>query len=251
MGPPRSPPNELSILPGATFAGHVTHPFQTTGPPFVDFGSLCSGRRQRGAEMIKTANSISPTRTRLAKLSIVATLSACAIILLAVALIVLVLWHDSLPAVRADSAVSAERKMQQAEHPTATSSRTAMLTEDKVNSVLHDRLQKSDRLVTADAEGLHDLKVRLIGDKIQAFIVLGHRRMETTVELQGKLHSQDGRVQFDPMTGRIGALRLPQRALIDAMRQALSGAEEGDQLQMKPTISDVRVENSQVLLRYN
>jgi len=201
--------------------------------------------------MTKTANSLSPIRTRLTKLSIVATASACLIVLLVVALIVLVLWHDSLPEVRADSAVSAERKMQQAEHATATSSRTARLTEDEVNSVLHDRLQKSERLVTADAEGLHDLKVRLIGDRIEAFIVLGHRGTEITVELQGKLYSQEGRVQFDPMAGRIGALRLPQRALIDAMRQALSGPEQRDKLQLPPNISDLRVENSRVLLRYN
>jgi hypothetical protein len=201
--------------------------------------------------MTKTANSIHPTRTRLAKLSIAATTTACVVGLLAVVLIVLVLWHDSLPAVRADSAVSADRKLQQAEHAAATNSRTVRLTEDEVNSVLHDRLQKSGKLVPEDAEGLHDLRVRLVGDRIEAFIVLGHRGTEITVDLQGKLYSQDGRVQFDPVAGRIGALRLPQGALISAMHQALSGPEQRDKLQLPPNISDLRVENSQVLLHYN
>ena len=200
--------------------------------------------------MTKITHSIRPTKTWLSKLSIVATLIVCATGLFATALIVLALWHASLPVVRADSAASAERKLQQAEHA-ATTSRTVMLTENEVNSVLHDRLQKSGRLVTADAEGLHDVRVRLIGDRIEAFIVIGHRGTEITVDLEGKLYSREGRVQFDPVAGRIGALRLPQGVLIDAMRQALSGPEERQKLRLPPDISDLRVENSQVLLRYD
>jgi len=200
--------------------------------------------------MTKIGHSIRPTKTWLSKLSIVATLIVCATGLFATALIVLALWHASLPEVRADSAASAQRKLQQAEHA-ATTSRTVMLTENEVNSVLHDRLQKGGRLVAANVDGLHDMRVRLIGNRIEAFIVLGHRGTEITVDLEGKLYSQEGRVQFDPVAGRIGALRLPQGALIRAMHQALSGPEQREKLRLPPNISDLRVENSQVLLRYN
>jgi hypothetical protein len=200
--------------------------------------------------MTKIAYSIRPTKTRLGKLSIVATLIVCATGLFATVLIVLALWHASLPVVRADSAASAERKLQQAEHA-ATTSRTVMLTENEVNSVLHDRLQKGGRLAAANVDGLHDMRVRLIGNRIEAFIVLGHRGTEITVDLEGKLYSQEGHVQFDPVAGRIGALRLPQGALISAMHQALSGPEQREKLRLPPNISDLRVENSQVLLRYN
>jgi hypothetical protein len=202
--------------------------------------------------MTKTANSIRPTTTRLSKLSITVTATISAAGLFAIVLIVLVLWHasPSLPAVRADSAASAEHKLQQAEHAAASNSRTVRLTEDEVNSVLHDLLQKGGRLVAPNVDGLHDFRVRLIGNQIEAFIVLGRRGTEVTVDLEGKLYSQEGRLQFDPIAGRIGELRLPQGILISAMRQALSGPEERQRLRLPPDITDLQVENSQVLLRY-
>jgi hypothetical protein len=82
----------------------------------------------------------------------------------------------------------------------------------------------------------------LVQHLIEALIVLGHRGTETTVDLQGKLYARDGRVQFDPVAGRIGAQWLPQCVLISAMHQALSEPEQRDKLQLPPNISDLRVE---------
>jgi len=200
--------------------------------------------------MTKIAHSIRPTKTWLGKLSIVATLIVCATGLFATVLMVLALWHASLPVVRADSAASAERKLQQAEHA-ATTSRTVMLTESEVNSVLHDRLQKGGRLVAANVDGLHDMRVRLIGNRIEAFIVLGRRGTNVTVDLEGSLYSEAGQLRFDPVAGRIGALRIPDGLLISAMRQALIGPEERRKMQLPPDLADLRVDQSQVILQYH
>lgn len=201
--------------------------------------------------MTKITNSICPTRNRFSKLSVSVTATVCAAVLFGTVVIALVLWHASLPVVRADSATSAERKLHQAEHAVGTNSRTVRLTEDEVNSVLHDRLRKNGRLATADVDGLHDLRVRLIGDQIKAFIVIGRRGTNITVQLEGKLFSAERQLQFVPVSGAIGALRLPKAILASAMQQALNAPGERQKLQLPPDIADLRVENSQVLLRYN
>jgi hypothetical protein len=201
--------------------------------------------------MTKITNSICPTRTRFRKLSVAVTASICAAVLFATIVTVLMLSHGSLPVVRADSATSAERKLQQAEHAAAPDSRTVSLTEDEVNSVLHDRLRKNGRLATADVDGLHDLRVRLIGDQMKVFIVIGRRGTDITVELEGKLYSTERQLQFVPVSGAIGSLRLPKAILASAMQQALNAPGERQKLQLPPDIADLRVENSQVLLRYN
>jgi hypothetical protein len=201
--------------------------------------------------MTRIAHPICPTRSRFNKLSVAVTGTVCAAVVFATVVIVLVRGHVSLPVVRADSATSAERKLQQAEHAIAANSRTVRLTEDEVNSVLHDRLLKSGRLAAQDVDGLHDLRVRLIGDQIKAFIVISRRGTDITVELEGKLYSVERQLQFVPVSGAIGSLRLPKAILASAMQQALNAPEERQRLQLPLGVADLRVENSQVLLRYN
>ena len=176
--------------------------------------------------------------------------TVCCVGLFAAAPIVLVLWHVSLPVVGADSIASADRKLEQGKRADTPNSRLVKLNENEVNSILHDRLTRSGKL-TSDSEGLHDLRIRLSGEQIEIFLVLGHRGAEITVDLNGKLYSQEGLVHFDPVAGRIGALRLPQGALVSAMHQAMSSPEESQKLLLPPNIADLRVQNSQVLLRYN
>jgi hypothetical protein len=161
----------------------------------------------------------------------------------------LVFRHNPLPVIRARSITSVENELQRAERATDRGSRTVRLTEDEVNSVLHDRLQKSAGL-RPDA-ALRDLRIHLVEDRVTAYVVLGYRSAEITIDVEGRLYSRGGVVQFVPTAGEIGSLPIPRASLVSAMQQVLSQPNEQQKLRLPPNISDLRVENSQVLLRYD
>jgi len=191
-----------------------------------------------------------PRRSPRTKVLTVAIATVCVAVLFAALLGAFVLRHPSMPAIRADLAIVAERKLQQARHAEDTESRTVALTEDEVNSILHARLQKAGSLAPPGVDGLHDLRVRLHGDRIKAFIIASRRGTNITLELEGKLYTQRRQLQFELTSGAIGLLRLPTGVLVEAMQEALNRLQERQKLQLPGDIADLRVANSKVLLRY-
>src|SRR5215469_750680 len=195
--------------------------------------------------MPRLTNSTRRRQSRCKGIALVVTTIVTIIGGLVAAVAVLVLWRSPLPAVTAQAASSADQKLESVHIPSG--SRLISLTQDEVNSVLRDRLQKSGQLVDSDANGVHDVRVALNGNDITAFITLGQRGTELTVELEGKLYSQGQYLRFDPISCSIGALTLPRPLLASAMRNALNDREE--KLRLPPDVSELRVENGRVLLR--
>jgi hypothetical protein len=198
--------------------------------------------------MPRSVNSSSQWMARPKIVLLALTVIVAVSVSLTAVLIALVIRHRSLPIVGAETASSVEHKLQEAQVASAEP-RLVSLTEGEVNSVLHGRLKNSGRLASPGADGLRDLRIRLIGDQIKAFVVLAHRGTEVTVELEGKLYSEDRYLKFEPTSGSIGALRLPKTILANAMQDALS--RESSKLRLPPNVADLRVENDRVLLRYD
>jgi hypothetical protein len=200
--------------------------------------------------MAKTVRAIPPGRHHRKKAVLISWSVLCFIGVLATVTTALVFRHSPLPVIRAGSITSVEGKLQQAERAHDRASRTVRLTEDEVNSVLHDRLQKSAGS-RPDVAALRDVKIHLVDDRVTAYVVLGYRSAEITIDVEGKLYSREGLVQFVPTAGEIGSLPIPRASLVSAMQQVLSEPNEQQKLRLPPNISDLRVENSQILLRYD
>jgi hypothetical protein len=96
-----------------------------------------------------------------------------------------------------------------------------------------------------------DVKVQMEGDHVKAYVVFDLHGKDMTLELVGRLASNDGYLKFDPISGRIGSLPLPQSTLQSAVDRLMNSPENRDKLRLPPDISDMHVENGQLVANYH
>jgi len=95
-----------------------------------------------------------------------------------------------------------------------------------------------------------DVKVDMVGDLIMAYVVFNLHGKDLSLELNGHLHAEDGYLKFEPVSGKLGSLPLPQSTLDAAVKRLMSSPENRENLKLPPGIADVRIENGQAVLIY-
>lgn len=95
-----------------------------------------------------------------------------------------------------------------------------------------------------------DVRVDMVGDMIMAYVVFNIHGKDLSLELNGHLHAEDGYLKFEPVSGKLGSLPLPQSTLDAAVKRLMSSPENRENLKLPPGIADVRIENGQALLIY-
>ncbi len=97
---------------------------------------------------------------------------------------------------------------------------------------------------------VRDVKVDMEGDLIKAYVVFNLHGEDLSLELDGHLGSEGGYMKFEPVGGKIGSLPLPQSALSAALDQMMNSPENRDKLRLPDDVSDIRVEDGQVVVSY-
>jgi len=95
-----------------------------------------------------------------------------------------------------------------------------------------------------------DVKVELMGDRARAYVVFDFHGKDMTLQLEGRLGAQDGYLQFQPVAGQIGALPIPQSTLETAVRRLMESPENRDKLKLPAEVSNLKIENGEVVLTY-
>ncbi|HUE43599.1 MAG TPA: hypothetical protein VMP12_08530 [Candidatus Sulfotelmatobacter sp.] len=95
-----------------------------------------------------------------------------------------------------------------------------------------------------------DVKVELVGDRVRAYVVFDMHGKDVTLQLEGKLGAQDGYLNFEPVSGQIGSLPLPPSALQSAMRHILESPENREKFKLPSDMSDLKIENGEVVATY-
>ena len=194
--------------------------------------------------------------------------------------IILVLRKSPPPPVVAtpQAAASAEEKLSQVQQSASQGQpATVRLDQTEVNSYLASHLdlaqQNSDSPASApqaasplqdggpgapsaaDIEqaksSVKDVKVTMDGDQVHAYVVFDMHGKDMTLDLVGKLGAQDGYLRFEPVSGKIGSLPIPQSALESAVRQLMDSPENRDKLKLPSDVSDLRIENGQLVTTYH
>ena len=193
----------------------------------------------------------------------------------AAALITLIMvFHAAPPPVIATSpqaAARAEQKMQEVEQSVANGqSATLRLDQTELNSYLASHLDiaaNSAAAKTQDASAtsadsptaqqidevrstVRDMKVELVADRVHAYVVFNFHGKDMTLQLEGKLSASNGYLQFAPTAGQIGALTIPQSALESAVQKMMESPENREKLKLPKEISDLRIENGEVVATY-
>lgn len=191
------------------------------------------------------------------------TIYACAL-----AALVLLLHKSAPPPVLATSEAAArvEQKFQDVQQAVAQGeSATLRMDETELNSYLASHLALEDPIgktstpnrdwsaaddVQQLRSNVRDVKVQLIDDRLKAYVVLDIHGKDMTLQLEGKLGTDNGFLKFQPVSGHLGALPIPQATLQVAVRKLMAAPENREKLRLPDDISDLKIENGEVVAQY-
>jgi hypothetical protein len=173
----------------------------------------------------------------------------------AIVVLVLLLTHKSeAPAVQVDPAAGRqlEAQLRQAEAAAFHSAPQILkIGEGELNAIVDSHVVSGRG---AAAQGpraiLGDMKIKLIDDRLHVYAVLNAYGEDMTVDLEGKVYTQNGYICFDPVSGRIGALPIPRSTLESAVREIVSSPENREDLRLPSYVKDLRVEAGKIVLTY-
>jgi hypothetical protein len=95
-----------------------------------------------------------------------------------------------------------------------------------------------------------DFKVQLIDDRVKAYVVFNVHGKDMTLQLEGKLGTQNGYLRFEPLSGQIGSFPIPQSALESAVQRMMDSPENREKLKLPAEISDLRIQNGEIVASY-
>jgi hypothetical protein len=95
-----------------------------------------------------------------------------------------------------------------------------------------------------------DVRVDMQGDLVKAYIVYNFHGQDLSLELDGHLHAEGGYLKFEPVSGSLGSLPLPQSVLQSAARQLLNSPENREKLRLPPDVTDIQIVDGHVVASY-
>ena len=97
---------------------------------------------------------------------------------------------------------------------------------------------------------VRDVRINLSGDKMEAYLLFDLFGKDLTLELEGKLVSQDGYLRLQPTAGRIGSFPIPMVALNNAVTRLFDSPENREQFRLADSVTDIRIEGGRFMLKY-
>jgi hypothetical protein len=195
--------------------------------------------------------------------------------------IVLVFWKSPTPSVPLDpnAAARAEKKLEAADQAKATGQPAQVaLDRTELNSYLAQNLQvepaavgavppqAANRGTTNDPaesvagsdqpsleqvqSSVKDVKVDMDGDIVKAYVIFDFHGKDLALELDGHLSVDNGYMKFEPVSGKLGSLPLPQSTLNAAVEELMASPENREKLRLPSDISDIKIVDGQAVIQY-
>jgi hypothetical protein len=98
---------------------------------------------------------------------------------------------------------------------------------------------------------VRDVKVELMEDRVRAYLLFDLHGKDLSLQLEGRLGTANGYLRFQPLAGQLGSLPIPQSALQSAVQRLMDSPENREKLKLPPEISDLRIENGEVVATYH
>jgi hypothetical protein len=164
------------------------------------------------------------------------------------------------------AAARAEEKFQQVEQAVSHGQpATLRLDESELNSYLAAHLELSPSANASASNGsdapsardveqvrssVRDVKVQMADDRVKAYVVFDVHGKDMTLELEGRLGTTNGYLRFEPLSGQLGALPIPQSTLENAVQRLMDSPENREKLRLPPDIADLRIQNGELVATY-
>ena len=180
---------------------------------------------------------------------------------------ILMIFHAAPPppvVTSVQAAASAEQKIAQVEQAVNSGQpATLRMDESELNSYLASHLDISPNgspnaspngaappNVEQVRSAVKDVKVQLIDDRVRAYVVFGFHGKDMTLQLEGKLGAEDGFLRFEPVSGQIGSMPIPQSSLETAVRHMMESPENREKLRLPAEMSGLKIENGEIVASY-
>ena len=197
----------------------------------------------------------------------ITTWASLAILVVAV---LMILRKSSAPQIPANpqAARRVEEKLAASETSAAAGqSQPLRLDQDEVNAFLSSNLalqppagrtSPAQRAGAAPADpsleevqsSVKDVKVTMEEDRVQGYVVFNLHGVDLSLDLEGRLHAEDGYLRFEPTGGKLGSLPIPQSTLETAVKRLLDSPENKEKLRLPDNVRDIRVENGELVIIY-
>ena len=97
---------------------------------------------------------------------------------------------------------------------------------------------------------VRDVKITMQDDRVQAYVLFDFHGKDLSLILEGRLRVAGGYLHFDPVSGKLGSLPLPQSTLENAVGRMLDSPENREKFRVLPEINDIRIENGELVVAY-
>jgi hypothetical protein len=95
-----------------------------------------------------------------------------------------------------------------------------------------------------------DVKVDMDGDIVKAYVIFDFHGKDLALELDGRLSADNGYMKFEPVSGKLGSLPLPQSTLNAAVEKLMASPENREKLRLPNDISDIKIVDGQAVIQY-
>lgn len=97
---------------------------------------------------------------------------------------------------------------------------------------------------------VRDVKVQLAADRVKAYVIFNVYGRDLTLQLEGRLNAQNGFLNFDPISAQLGAFPIPPSSIRKAFERMLESRENREKLRLPENVSELHVENGQLVATY-
>jgi hypothetical protein len=95
-----------------------------------------------------------------------------------------------------------------------------------------------------------DVKVDMVGDVVKAYVLFDFHGKDMTLELDGHLTTEGGYIKFEPISGMLGSMPLPQSMLNSAVEKMMASPENREKLRLPPDVGDIKIEDGHAVMTY-
>jgi hypothetical protein len=127
--------------------------------------------------------------------------------------------------------------------------RVLQIDEAELNSLIQAQLNRRDSIPNPDGT-LEDVRVALRDDLIHVFVAYQLRGKDMTFDVEGRLHTTDGNVAFEPVGARVGALPVPRSAFQSALKKGMESPAAREMMRLPNNIRDLLVAGGKIIVTY-
>jgi hypothetical protein len=102
--------------------------------------------------------------------------------------------------------------------------------------------------VSAAQSNVREVKIELLDDSLRAYVIFDFHGLDLTLELAGRLLADSGYMRFEPSSGRLGRLPIPQSALRRAVRRLFDAPENREKFRLPPEVADIGIRQGKFYL---